>query len=584
MSKTLGSLAVGAKIKEVNTKFLGSPIIWLKADSNHDGYPENSTTLITEKIIALRAIDAKEPNNTNSDRKSYGNNKYSLSNIDQWLNSDAAAGEWYTAKHNADQAPTTKTTHVSSNTYTEDAGFLNGFSSLFKSKMLDTTLKVALNTVTDGGSYESIVRKVFFASNTEVGLSNENNIAEGSLLALFSANTNDCRKAYPTEECVSDSDYTSTSFTSANSWYWWLRTPDSSSSYSVRSVSSDGTLFYSYAYNGRSGVRPLCNLPSDILVSDEVDSDGCYIMFPPLDAPTINITTPVYCDANYNAGGIEGGKAKISWSVVSNAYYILERSINGGSWLEVYKGDNNEYEDSISSNINTIQYRVKAINSNGESDYASTSVVVVQDNYPPFISGDDSAIGDVATRIKYKYIVYDGDDATVTVKEYVNDTLIRTFTATGSQENTLEISLETWNALSMGDNYIKIVVTDDNDSTVTQTKHFNKIGGIINVVYTPFGTNLTICPKAINVQLDLKKPLNATIQVLATNNANDTQPVWDDITTAALSGHNHIFSNTAKQSGVDYYAVKVKVLINRNNADGEIKLYGIKCQLDCAVN
>lgn len=86
------------------------------------------------------------------------------------------------------------------------------------------------------------------------------------------------------------------------------------------------------------------------------------------------------------------------------------------------------------------------------------------------------------------------------------------------------------------------------------------------------------------MQLDLKKPLDATIQVLATNNANDTQPVWDDITTAALSGHNHIFSNTAKQSGVDYYAVKVKVLINRNNADGEIKLYGIRCQLDCAVN
>lgn len=584
MSKTLGSLAVGAKIKDTNTKFLGSPIIWLKADSNHDGYPENSTTLITEKIIALRAVDAKEPNNTDSNRKSYGNNKYSVSNIDQWLNSDAAAGEWYTAKHDTDQAPNNTNVWNNNNEYDIDAGFLNGFSSLFKSKLLDTTLKVALNTVTDGGSYESIVRKVFFASRAEVFNAAENSIMEGSLLALFSANTNDCRKAYPTEECVTDSEYTSSSFNASSAWYWWLRTPSSSSSYIVRVVSSSGSLNGNYAYNGSYGVRPLCNLSSDTLVSDEVDSDGCYVVLTPPTAPTINIKTPVYCDPDYNTGGIEGGKAKITWSAVNAATYKLERSVNGGSYLIIYEGDSESYEDTISDNMNTIQYRVVATNSLGSSDYASTSVVVVQDNYPPFISGDDSAIGDVTTRIKYKYIVYDGDDATVTVKEYVNDTLIRTFTATGSQENTLEISLETWNALSIGDNYIKIVVTDDNNATVTQTKHFNKIGGIINVVYTPFGTNLTICPKAINVQLDLKKPLDATIQVLATNNANDTQPVWDDITTAALSGHNHIFSNTAKQSGVDYYAVKVKVLINRNNADGEIKLYGIKCQLDCAVN
>lgn len=306
-------------------------------------------------------------------------------------------------------------------------------------------------------------------------------------------------------------------------------------------------------------------------------------MFPPPDAPEINLTTPIYCDSNYNTGGIEGGKAKISWSEVDSAHYVLERSVNGGSWREIYCGDSVNYEDSVSDNMNTLQYRIKAVTNSGSSDYATTEVAVVQDNYPPFISGDNSAIGDVATRIKYKYIVYDGDDATVTVKEYVNDKLIKTFTATGSQENVLEIDLETWNGLSTGDNYIKIVVTDDNNSSVTQTKHFNKIGGIIDLVYTPFGTSLTTCPKAINVQLDLVKPLDATIQVLATNNANDTQPVWDDITTAALSKHNHIFSNTAKQSGVAYYAVKVRVIINRNNADGEIKLYAIRCQVDCSV-
>ena len=105
MSQTLGSLPIGAKIKEKDTKYLGVPIVWVKADTDHTDYPSGSTTLITEKIIARRAADAKEPNNADSNRKNYGNNRYSVSNIDQWLNSDAEAGVWYSARHSADQAP-----------------------------------------------------------------------------------------------------------------------------------------------------------------------------------------------------------------------------------------------------------------------------------------------------------------------------------------------------------------------------------------------------------------------------------------------------------------------------------------------
>lgn len=582
MSQTLGSLAVGAKIKDASTTFLGSPIIWLKADKDHADYPSNSTTLISEKILALRAFDAKEPNNSDSNRVSYGNNKYSVSNIDQWLNSDAAAGEWYSARHDADQAPTTASTHVSANTYTEDAGFLNGFSDFFKKSLLDTTLKTVLNTVTDGGSYESITRKIFFASTTEVGLANENSIAEGSCLALFSDNAS--RIAYVTQECIDDSNYSSDPAAGA-AWYWWLRTPGSSRSHGVRYVVSNGALSLYGAGSGGNGVRPLCNLSSDILVSDTVDEDGCYVIELPPEAPTkISIKTPIYCNPDYNTGGIEGGKAEISWEQGARCKkYKLERSVNGGEFNEVYVGDNLSYTDSISNTINTVQYRVAGVSGTATTDYVSTDVVVIEDNYPPFISGDNSTLGDTAVRIKYDYTVYDGDDVNLTVEEYINETLIRSYTATGSTKNTLEVDLETWNGLAEGDNYIKIVVTDDEESTVTQTKHFNKLGGVIELNYVPFGSELTVCPKVANVKLDLKRPLDSIVSVLITNNGNDTQPVWDDITTAALSGHNHVFTNTAKEQGVDYYSVQIKVKINRNGADGEIKLYGISCQLDCVV-
>ena len=49
--------------------------------------------------------------------------------------------------------------------------------------------------------------------------------------------------------------------------WWWTATPDSPINSFVRYVISDGSLNNDYAYLGNLGVRPLCNLKSEILVS-----------------------------------------------------------------------------------------------------------------------------------------------------------------------------------------------------------------------------------------------------------------------------------------------------------------------------
>ena len=275
--QALSSLPVGSLVKDPNSKFLGVPIIWRIAAKNHTGYPDGAITLITERCIAMRAFDAKEPNNSNSDRKSYGNNRYSLSNIRQWLNSDASAGQWYSAQHSADAAPSS-TDYVACNVYSDDAGFLNGFSDGFKKALLETTLTVVLNTVTDGSGSETVTDKIFLASRTEVGLANENNIVEGALLPIFSDAAS--RIASVTAEGLEDSDYGSDPANDTTAWFWWLRTPYSSDTHSARGVHSSGALGTCVAYGGHYGVRPLCNLPSSILVSDTVDEDGCYTLFP----------------------------------------------------------------------------------------------------------------------------------------------------------------------------------------------------------------------------------------------------------------------------------------------------------------
>lgn len=579
---TLGSLAIGSKIK-ISHSVLGD-IIFLKADKDHDGYPSNSTTLITEKVILLRAFDAKEPNNSDSNRKSYGNNKYSVSNLDQWLNSSAAAGQWYSARHSADQTPNS-TSYVSRNPYDTDAGFFAGFDAAFVAALKDTTLKVALNTVTDGGSYESVTRKFFLPSRAELFGAAENSIMEGSLLSYFSANTNTVRIAQISAYAAQDNtNKGSSSVTAGSNWYYWLRTPHSSNSCNVRRVSSDGSLNSDYACDGSLGVRPLCNLDSGISVSDTTDSDGCYTLSlnAALSAPEISVSNPIYCQPTQETGGLEGGTAQITWTESSGATgYVLERSVNNGAFAQIYSGTARSYTENVLSSYQSLQYRVKATTDEKESEYATSPVYVVQDNFPPFISGDESNLGDKPFRFSYSYVIYDGDDANITVKEYLNTTLLRTYQAAAGQTQTLEITSAQWGAISAGDNYIKIVASDE-AASVSQTKHFTKSAGVLELEYTPTG-NVAVQPKAINVELDLVKPFAADLQVLACNNGNDTQPVWDDITTAVKANINHVFTNVAKQAGVTYWKVILKIVVNRNGTEGDIKLGGIKCTLDVTV-
>ena len=272
--KFLSELPVGSKVKFGNYKVEGSvsgPMVWLVADKNHAGYPANSVTLLTEKMIDLRGFDAKEPSNSNADRQSSGNNRYLHSNLRQWLNK--SGHPWYAATHGAD-APPNDAGMSQPTGYDDEPGFLSNFSNDELGGILNTTLTVARNTVTDGGGSEVVTDKVFLLSNTEIGLANENSIVEGSLLPLFSNDAS--RIAKLTQQAFINTKSTSKPTTVNDGWYWWLRTPCATFSRVVRSVGSSGTLFGNNAYYGFYGVRPALNLKSGILVSDLPDGDGCY--------------------------------------------------------------------------------------------------------------------------------------------------------------------------------------------------------------------------------------------------------------------------------------------------------------------
>jgi hypothetical protein len=94
MAQLLSNLPLGSKIKYGKHSINGETaqsITWLVVAKNHSGYPNNSVTLFAEKVIDIRCFDMREKSPSHQDRIDGGNNRYSYSNIDQWLNKDDAA-------------------------------------------------------------------------------------------------------------------------------------------------------------------------------------------------------------------------------------------------------------------------------------------------------------------------------------------------------------------------------------------------------------------------------------------------------------------------------------------------------------
>lgn len=103
----------------------------------------------------------------------------------------------------------------------------------------------------------TIYRRGFALSCTEAGVSGWQ--TEGTAFSYFSDNAK--RIAYLDE--------------TATAVNWGLRSPRSGAS-NAYSIDTDGSVDRSDVYDANFAPRPAFNLKSQIVVSDAVDSDGCY--------------------------------------------------------------------------------------------------------------------------------------------------------------------------------------------------------------------------------------------------------------------------------------------------------------------
>lgn len=278
--------------------YCGKPILWRCVDID-----ENGPLMLSDKILCLKAFDAKGNNIVGSHirdvgRKSSGANYWGDSNLRSWLNSDASAGNVNWLCGNPPDNG-----HVEyGNAYDQEAGFLSNFTQSERNAMKTVSQKSLLSwpeidkgmatigTAPHTSDYNSNLhmlegKPVFsivknydaayaeYVTDTVFLLDVKQIYAVDDNYEILGGGT---LTGKPTKECVENSECENKSIRNGlhteNGWFYWLRSPDSGFHGQVRNVnnyvylmSPDG--FY-YGYNaaaaGEVGVRPAFYLNSSV--------------------------------------------------------------------------------------------------------------------------------------------------------------------------------------------------------------------------------------------------------------------------------------------------------------------------------
>ena len=164
----------------------------------------------------------------------------------------------------------------------------------------------------------------------------------------------------------------------------------------------------------------------------------------------------------------------------------------------------------------------------------------------------------------FSYAVADADGDAVTVKEYLDNVLQRTYTATLNQAvNFQAVTAANFQKVLNGTHTLKVVANDGKEDSAAYTVTFTKkVTKATVTLATALSADDAITVMIMNIVGSL--PSDAALEVLVTNNANDTNPVWEDATADVKAGTNHVFTNQTAANG---FAFNFKLSVERGSSD-----------------
>jgi len=267
---------------------------------------------------------------------------------------------------------------------------------------------------------------------------------------------------------------------------------------------------------------------------------------------------------------VGGEPLEIIWTAATDpdgdaVTYQLQRSSDGGAtFTQVYAGAALTFTDTITRGWPSVQYRVRAVDPGNEvSEWKTSTTRAVDNTVPPTIaSGTSGDMGLKNQGFVWQYTVTQEDSQETVVTESIDGAVMRTYTAVLGQLNTFDVSGMRFMALLNGQHVMQITAVSKGKSaayTVTFTKG---VYALCITLSAPLTADAPITKMVMNVTRSI--PEGAAFQVLATNNANDAEPVWEDITPSVLGNTNHVFSNKICANGA---AFNLKVIASREIGD-----------------
>lgn len=226
----------------------------------------------------------------------------------------------------------------------------------------------------------------------------------------------------------------------------------------------------------------------------------------------------------------------------------------------------------LNSNGN-VSYNVCANTCGSRPAFTLPSTLSVSDdgtvsvNTAPTITSstaNGSNLGTKTAGFNFQYTVSDADGDTVTVKEYLDNVLKRTYTATPGQVNTFQaVTTANWQKILNGSHTLKVVANDGKaDSTAYTVTFAKKVTKATVTLAAPLEADDDISVMVMNIVGSL--PADVVMEVLVTNNAKDTTPVWEDATADVKNGANHVFTNKTAANG---FAFNFKLSVERGASD-----------------
>lgn len=454
MGQLLGEVAVGTVLK-LNES--GSPQNYLVV---HQGKPSsiydescNGTWLLRQDLIENRVWDD-------------GNvNKLESSDIQPWLNSTMLG------KYDANIQAAIKQVKIP---YRKNGG--------------------------SGGSDQTgangLSCKVFLLSGYEVGWSTSDtaNIpVDGAKLSYFESGTG------------SSANNKRIAKLNGSATEWWLRSPLTVDTSTVRYVYSDGSSS-SWAAGLSYGVRPALVLPTDLLVDDSNNVTANQLV------PPNSIIVPSIA--------MQQQSLPISWTPVvisgQDVTYQLQRNVGNGEWITIYTGADAFYTDTAGA-WTQVQYQVAAVVLSAISSYTQSSIIPVSNPFALVISGSDGNLGTLTSNVHYTVSSNTGNPISLT--RTVNGAQVVTLTVESGFAYNIPIA-----DLPTGTGTIQITASVESSSkTVTQTRAWTYYKTPINIPSTGGIAQLTqngqniwpvTVPDAVEAPVYLGGNLNAALNKL----------------------------------------------------------------------